>query len=991
MSRLLPIATLCTVVLLALPGAMLPVSGSTVPIGLKTEALVNPVGLDTLGPRFSWRLETSRSGAAQTAYHIQAASSPEKINNPDLWDSGKVLSDQSHLVEYAGGSLRSRQRVWWRVRTWDESGNASPWSETEWFVVGLLGADDWQAKWIKAPGATNLENEVTRLWQRLATPPVEKNFRSRFDAATVGPETIARAKQELAERLDAIDPAPLMRKSFALPGRLRRAHAYVSGLGMVELRLNGRKVGEDFFGPAVTPYDKRAFYLTYDVTDLLQEGENAVAAIVLPGQFNQPAAFATPARVYGEELPLIVQIEAELESGRMVTIITDESWKSTVGPIVKSHFWLGEAYDATAEPAGWDAPGFDDSRWTSVAVVAAPTQKLAPQMMPRERLQERVAAEALTEPFPGVWVVKFPKAITGMVELRLREPRGTAVAVRYAERLIEHTFPKYLQEQSILHYESFDLQEKVEGMIGPCFTGIGIPSAVNLLGFGAQNRVKYHGGTPTDLYISKGTGVEVWHRRSAYTPFQYVELTGLTQKPTLETVTALVIHANLEPTGAFTSSSPLFNAVNEASLRSLLYCTHEFVQDNPGREKGHYPCMATLNQELSVYNRDYFHVWRKILDEYLDTMKGKFHKPAKKPATMRGQSDADDDIYHEYHAATLPLAHYAHYGDRRALEKSYVFARGLVDYYLRNPAFEGYLRDNRWGDYAHQLSYRDLPPPKFQEVLRRLSGYNRYIATAMLHEAVTAVAQTARILDRREDAAVYEDLAAKVGTAIHEAIYDPIGKTYGAQSLNSWAVMHGFAPRPDLQRIADNTVRDMDENFNGHFAIGHHSIQFLFQMLSEYGHGERAYELMAMTKYPSLGHMLTFGTQSILDQWPSPEGEPPDGIVQSENTGHVEWFYKYLCGIRPDFNHGGYKHFFLQPIFPEKLRSAGLEFLSPYGRIASAWKREEDTIRWSVTVPWNTTATIKLAGFARIAVNGNPVGISPFDLPAGKWEIALER
>ena len=207
--------------------------------------------------------------------------------------------------------------------------------------------------------------------------------------------------------------------------------------------------------------------------------------------------------------------------------------------------------------------------------------------MPPERVVERVKPVELTEPRPGVWVFKFPKAITGMVELDVEEPAGTRICMRYSGRVFTPDYLKYRTVQSVLHYENFQVsKEEANGLIGPSMMGVGIPFGVRVKGYGNRERVKLQLATPMDLYVCRGSGPETWHRRSAYTPFQFVELTGLTNKPSLETVTALIVHTDLPKTGTFHSSEPLFERIVEASDRSLIYCTHGIVQDNPGREKG---------------------------------------------------------------------------------------------------------------------------------------------------------------------------------------------------------------------------------------------------------------------------------------------------------------------------------------------------------------------------------------------------------------------
>ena len=311
-----PRSFLCLCLVLALT---LPALASLSPDRLRCEYLDNPLGIDTAQPRLSWGLESKQRAEKQTAYQILAASSEAllKSDSGDLWDTGKVASDQTLHVVYAGKALGSCQRCYWKVRVWGEDGRASAYSRPADWEMGLLAPQDWQGQWI---GRTEDTNSL---------------------------------------------PAPMLRRAFTLEGRIKQARAYLCGLGYYELHLNGKKIGDHLLDPGYTRYDKRALYVTYDVTDALRRGKNAVGVILGNGWYNvQTRAVWDFHKAPWRAAPkLLMQLRVEYTDGRIETIGTDSRWTTSDGPITFNSIYGGETYDARAEKPGWDTPDYDDSEW----------------------------------------------------------------------------------------------------------------------------------------------------------------------------------------------------------------------------------------------------------------------------------------------------------------------------------------------------------------------------------------------------------------------------------------------------------------------------------------------------------------------------------------------------------------------------------------------------------------------------------------------------
>ncbi len=353
------------------------------PIDLRCEYLPRPLGVDVAQPRLSWVLWSRERAQRQSAYRILVASNPERLarDEGDLWDTGKVLSDQTCHIVYQGKPLQSLQRCYWKVCVWDAQDTPSGWSEVSWWEMGVLNADEWKARWISAPVA---------------------------------------------------EPAPLFRKHFTVNRPVRRARALICGLGYYELYLNGERIGGQVLDPAQTDYEKRALYTVHDVTPYLRTGDNCVGVMLGNGWFNQ--AIVWGGMSYGEPC-LLLQLVLEYADGSTNLVCSDGLWKTAPGPVLKNNVYAGEEYDARRETPGWCEAGFDDSSWWAVRVVPCPTEKLQSQMLPPIRRMKTLQPIALWQSAPGVWVYDMGQNFAGWARLRVQAPAGTTITLRFAEEL----------------------------------------------------------------------------------------------------------------------------------------------------------------------------------------------------------------------------------------------------------------------------------------------------------------------------------------------------------------------------------------------------------------------------------------------------------------------------------------------------------------------------------------------------------------------------
>ncbi|MDH7599366.1 MAG: glycoside hydrolase family 78 protein [Sedimentisphaerales bacterium] len=358
---------------------------------LRCEYKVNPLGIDRSCPRLSWKIKSSDRNVLQSAYQIQVASSIEDLaaDKGLLWDTGKVESDRSIHVPYAGPGPVSRQRVYWRVRVWDNKGNCSDWSQVAWWEMGLLSASDWKANWIE-PG--------------------------------------------YSEQTDRSNPAPMLRRDFVLAGSLKTSRLYITSHGLYQAYINGQPVTEDLFTPGWTSYRKRLQYQTYDVTGLLRPGRNTIGVILGDGWFRGRLMGGKGRNHYGDRLGLLAQLEVTYQDGRVDCLSTDRTWKASTGPILASDIYDGEVYDARLCRPGWCEPDYNDADWTPVRLANYIANLVAPLGPAVRRIEELRPVKIFTTP-AGQLVADLGQNMVGWTRIRVRGPAGTKVTLRHFEVL----------------------------------------------------------------------------------------------------------------------------------------------------------------------------------------------------------------------------------------------------------------------------------------------------------------------------------------------------------------------------------------------------------------------------------------------------------------------------------------------------------------------------------------------------------------------------
>lgn len=621
-------------------------TGAVGPVGLKCEYAVNPMGIDETMPRFSWRSADGRRGARQTGYRVMVGS---KAGEADVWDSGKVESDQSVHVVYGGkpevGSqkpegtggaapLKARGRYFWAVKTWDQAGAESPWSEGAFFEMGLLSTRAWKAQWISVPQA--------------------------FDK-------------------EVCPPAKYLRRSFVVRRPLKTARLYITAKGIYVPYLNGRRVGAvesgDIFTPGWSDYRKRIRYQTYDVTGLVGSGRNVLAAAVGEGWWSGNVAWQ-PRGGYGENTALLAELHLEYADGSYEVVRTDNEWKGTTeGPIRSNDFLMGENYDARKELGAWNGEAggsatvgaFDDAGWQPVRVEAHDKTPLEAYVGPTVQKTEEVVPREAWSTADGKWIFDLGQNLVGWARLKVKGATGQEITLRFAE------------------------------VLNPDRTIY----TVNL------RKAK-----ATDVYVCKGGEAEEWEPLFTYHGFRYVEVSGLMagQTPGLDTVTGVVVHSATAKTGSWKSSSDLLNQLQHNIEWGQRGNFVEIPTDCPQRdERLGWMGDAQVFVRTASYNMDvagFFTRWMIDVDDaqredgaYTDVSPNLPAKPL--GAGVAAWADA---------GVVCPWTIYRAYGDVRILERHYDAMRKYIAFLLKKwPS--GLRHDGEWsyGDWLAIDSWTPRP------------------------------------------------------------------------------------------------------------------------------------------------------------------------------------------------------------------------------------------------------------------------------------------
>ena len=1060
--------------------ASLPLHAAVTVGQLRCEHLENPQGIDATQPRLSWQLASSERGVKQSAYQILVATSEANLKSgaADLWDSGKVSSDESILVPYAGKPLATRAECFWKVRVWDAAGKVSGWSRPALWTMGILDAASWHAQWIGQDGAdvTNTFSGTSWIWFPEGEPqiaaPIETNYFRRvvtipasrkikravfeytgdnecrgwidqFDlgarnnfktvkwnnittrlepgktylfgltgrnegtndnpAGVVGKLTVeftegeplviqTDEKWKVSKNLedgwnnvgfddskwvaakvlgpagmnpwdetrvpeDRRQPARYLRKDFSVEKKIAHATVSFSGLGLSELYLNGKIVGDSVLSPAFAQYDKREFYVTYDVTKNLQRGANALGVILGNGRF-----YADRSKVYAGTVSfgfpkLLLNLHIEYADGTAAEIVSDESWKLTTdGPVLANNDFDGEEYDARKELNGWSQPGYDTAaspsplrgeragvrgerapamsnadsnpsaqshpspsiplpsegrgkpEWMTARIVSAPGGVLSAEMQQPIRVTGTLKPVSVKEIKPGVFIYDLGQNMVGWCRLHVSGKAGTPVTLRHAETL------------------------KPDGSL----------YMANL-----------RGAEVTDIYTLKGSGVETWEPRFVTHGFRFVEVTGFPGRPDLNSIEGRVVNDDLPVAGSFLCSNDLINRIYTNIVWGTRGNYRSLPVDCPQRDERQ-GWLGDRSEECKgeAYLFDISALYAKWRQDMTDAQRTNGILPDVAPAYWPIYSD---NVTWPSSAIIIPSALERQFGDTLSIGRDYGSAKLWMEHMLTQ-AMDNIISKDSYGDWC-------VPPEEArlihsQDPARQTD--KALLATSYFYYDLCLMAKYADELGKFGDAEHWKKLAEDFKSAFNNKFLDRDKGQYsnGTQTSCVLPLAFGLVPDDLKAKIFAKLVANIENVTKGHIGTGLIGGQYLNRVLSDHGRADLCYTIAAQKDYPSWGYMAEQGATTIWELW---NGNTADPTMNSGNHvmligDLVVWFYEYAAGIAPASP--GFKTITMKPMPVGDLKFVKATHHSPYGLIASEWHRDGKKFDWQIEIPANTTATV---------------------------------
>jgi alpha-L-rhamnosidase len=731
--------------------------------------------------------------------------------------------------------------------------------------------------------------------------------------------------------------APLLRRSFNVPGPVASARLFICGLGYYEAWMNGCRVGDHVLDPAQTDYEKRVFYVAHDVTSLVRDGENALGVMLGNGWYNQD-------RVWGGFSYGVPKLFAELHltftDGSTQVILTDQQWRASSGPVTDNNIYAGEVYDARLEQSGWNKPGFDDSAWGIAAKTSVPGGVFEEQAMPPiRRIETRVPVSIIGDS-AGRFTVDMGQNFSGWARIKVRAPAGTEIGLRFAET-IDADGPINTDSCGVIH-------TKVEQI---------------------------------DRYICKGIGEEVWEPRFTCHGFRYVEVSGWPGELPPDQIAGIVVHTDLPVTGSFECSNDRLNQLHRMALWTHRSNIHSIPEDCPVRERCGWLGDANVVSEFSMWNFQGKAFWEKYLDDIETARSLNAGLPAIRmdnwsldlnsvctdngglPTNIapgkRTAGTANPDW-----AATfimLPWYVYLYYGDDAVLTKHWTGMNALMEHY-RSRAVDGCLNGGfgDWFDPGGEACCSHTAPD---------------LTTTLWFYRCSQVMSLAA--SRLSDSALhgrYAGWAEWIKEGFVRRFYNRKAGTFGSQTANVMALQFEIPEEAERPRVFASLLRDIEQRQN-HFNVGIMGMRYLFEVLSRNGQGDLALKLLEQNTYPSFGDLINRGATTLWEYWGEPEHDIREGARSLNHPmmgGYDNWFYNTLAGIRIDSSNPGFKHFFLEPMPVPAIQWVSAHHDSPYGRISSVWKYAGGKLEWDVVVPAGTTASAR-----------QPLSHATLHLPAG--------
>jgi alpha-L-rhamnosidase len=868
---------------------------------LLVQYLKNPIGIETSFPVLCYTLESDEQDQFQSAHHILVSASVEGLHQDigDLWDSGKQKGNHV-LAEYAGTPLTSRQEVFWKVKVWDKNDIESNWSEIASWEMGLIDDHEWKAAWIGEGDHADTDKSAA---PQLAIDFTVKDIQN-----------------------------------------VRKARAYISGLGMYQASMNGKPLDDTFYNPGESDYTKTVYYATYDIIHLLQEGPNAFGVIVGNGQYVnfkvnpvmvlEDGTEAPPHRyqkndggyvregLYGDK-KVIVQIELTYLNGHVdIVAASDDTWKITNSPITFNNWYGGEDYDATAEISGWDQPNTDRSDWKNAVRMAAPLGRLKGREFIPVKIVEKFPAASVIRLDNGNLLVDMGRNIAGFPELVLygmeERDRGNIIQMYPAEMLNEDE------------------------------TGVDQASCT-------QSWSDRYNCSITTSYTVRGSGKESWHPTFCYQGFRYVEVSGFHWEASIDNFNCCVVRVANDKAGHFETSNPIINQINKITESAIASNMFFSFTDCPQIEKLGW--LETTHLMFRSISAGYdIRSWiPKIVQDMIDAQTDEIdiqngdseelgYMPAIAPEYHRIVGLHKDPNWGGSCVLT-PWEYYQNYGDVAILRRAYPTMKKYMqhlDNHTDGGLLRGYCQMGDWGQLNEKTP-------------------NLLVENCALYYLLSTMASIASLTEQHTDVDHFTLKARIVKEMFHkdEVCYQSEGKVYGNGSQASYGcvLFSGIILDENIEIAVDKLVEAVSKR-DFHLSSGEVGLKQVFASLGKYGENDVVYRMVMNDTQPSYKFFVDNGLTTLPEYWNYEELW--FDMVRSRNhamMGHVkEWLTAYVLGVR--LTAPGFHEIVIEPALTGTIDKANGGLLSPYGLISMQYSRDEQQFIMEVHIPVGVTASI---------------------------------
>lgn len=831
---------------------------------LKTNHITNPLGFDLGKPSFSF-ITCDTNASKQEAAQIQVALDEEF--SEVVFDSGKSLEIDSLAFELPI-DLRPRTRYYWRGTVWADNGEAAT-SEAAWFETAKM-KEPWTGKWI--------------------TPDLDTKIH------------------------------PVLIKDFSMEKSLkaiRSARAYVCGLGLYEININGKRCGEEYLAPNFNAYDKWLQYQTYDIKDILYGGENSIEVALGNGLYKGRFGFNSEENIYGDKFALICEVIIDFEDGSSIVINSDETWKARKSKVVDGNLYDGEVYDST----------YEDMTEYKVKEIDLGFDRLKERLSLPVKIKERLKVEEVIKTPAGETVLDLGQNMVGWIEFKTSAPKGTEITLQYGEILQDGNF--YRENLRTAKAEYKYIANGEESVVRPYFTFYG---------------------------------------------FRYAKVEGWYGELKAEDFTGCVLYSDMEVTGHIETSSPL---VNRLFLNALWGQKGNFLDiptDCPQRdERMGWTGDAQVFSGTACFNMDTFAFFSKYgydLGREQEDKNGMV--PMVVPATnlQGGGSSAWADA-----ATIIPWNVYVQYGDKKILEQQFESMKAWIDYIKREDNNSGGKRLWTTGFHFGDWLALDGTDPNFPTGGTDIP----FISSAYYCYSSRIVSKAAKVLGKEELAKEYETLSNEVREAIRDEYFSKNGRmTINTQTALIMSLFMELAPEDKIERVA-NDLREKLKKDKNYLKTGFVGTPYLCKVLSENGCNDLAYALLLNKDCPSWLYSVIMGATTIWERWNSvmPDGKiSPEGMNSLNHYAYgsiAEWMYRYMAGINPVEDKPGFRHMNLTPMPDYRLKYAKAKYNSAVGTYESQWEiTEEGQLKFKFVIPFNATSALVLpdAKLENIKVNG---------------------